>query len=370
MLGRWVHTSMAQQVIVGPGALGTMADTLRSLGLKRILLVTTEGRSGSDGGDRVRSALGRSMAATFDRVEPLVPATAVQEGVKILRGEAIDGLVSFGGGSVIDTAKALAFFSEHESGAPAAGFADRPVLPHVAVPTTLVGAAFSPTFSMIDPQSRRSTTAGGPTMAPSAVITDPELGADLPAELLADSIAASLAHGIESVWAADRTPEAEAIALAGLRRLAVAAPAAVAEPGDIEKRAALVDGAVLCARARQNAGDGLHHALSQLVAARASVPYGAAHAALLVATTRFTAEVVADSAEQIADALGQADTDCADAVASLLATLGPRRGLSDLGVDDEDLDAVARQSGSQRGVQIHPRPVGESDVRALLEDAW
>jgi maleylacetate reductase len=370
MIHRWVHTSIAQQVVVGPGAVTVLGDTLRMLGLKRVLLVTTEGRAQTEGCDRIRSALGRALAGTFDEVEMHVPASAVQAAARRLRDDMFDGLVSFGGGSVIDTAKALGFFSEHEAGAPAAGFADRPVLPHVAIPTTLVGAAFSPTFSMIDPQSRRSSTAGGPTMAPTSVLVDPELGADLPVELLVGTIAAAVAHGVEAVWAPDSTPETEAIALAGLSRLAVAGPVSTAEPGDIERRTPLVDGAVLCGRARQNAGDGLHHVLAQLVAARAQIPYGAAHAALLPVTTRFTAEVVPGPAEQIAGALGQPGGDVAEAVIALLGQMSPRRGLADLGVSDEDLEAVSRQAGSQRGVQVHPRPAGEADIRALLDDAW
>ena len=376
MVHRWVHTSIAQQVIVGPGAVTTMRETLKALGLRRVLLVTTPGRAESDGGERVRSAIGRALADTFDEVVADVPATAVQAAVRNLRGESFDGLVSFGGGAVIDTAKALAFFSEHESGTPAAGFADRPLLPHVAIPTTLAGAAFSSTFSMIDPQSRRSTTAGAPTMAPVAIMADPELGADLPAELLLGSIATALAHGVESLWAPDRTPEAEALAVGGLARLAAAAPAAMAEPGDVERRADLVDGAVLCGRARLNAGDGLHHVLARLVAARAGVSHGAVHAALLPVTTRFTTEFAPEAATAIIGAVGAADGadegegDAAGALADLLGRLGPVPGLSDLGVTDDDLDSVSRQAGSHRGVQVHPRPVGEADVRALLEDAW
>ncbi|MFP4513742.1 MAG: iron-containing alcohol dehydrogenase family protein [Acidimicrobiales bacterium] len=372
MLHRWVHTSIAQQVVVGPGAVTTIGEVLTMLGMRRVLLVTTRGRAGSDGGDRVRAAIGRGLADTFDEVVADVPTTAVQAAVANLRGEAFDGLVSFGGGAAVDTAKALAFFHEHESGTPAAGFADRPVLPHVAIPTTLAGAAFSTTFSMVDPQSRRSTTAGAPTMVPSAVLVDPELGADLSSELLLGSIATAVAHGVEALWTPDRTPEAEALASAGLGRLAVAAPDAMAEPGDIERRAALVDGAVLCGRARQNAGDGLHHVLVQLVAARAQVPHGPVHAALLPATTGFTTDVVPDAAAAISRALGHTGEpdDAGGAVSALLERLGPVQGLSDLGVGEDDLEAVARQAGSHRGVQVHPRPAGEADITALLEDAW
>jgi maleylacetate reductase len=370
MISEWVHTSLSQQVTVGPAALRAAPEVLRALGARRVLLVTTRGRVDSDVGEAVRRGLGRVLAATFDQVEPNVPAPVVQAAVRTLRSESIDAVVSLGGGAAIDTAKALAFFHEHESGTPAAGFADRPLLPHLAIPTTLVGAAFTPTFSMVDPHTRRSTSTGAATLAPAAVLVDAELGADLPVEVLRGSVAAALAHGVEALWAPDRDPEVEAVAAAGLRRVAGSAAAAVAEPGDVERRAPLVDGAVLVGRARQQVADGLQHVLAQLLAVRTGAPYGAVHAALLPVTIRFTVEAAPEAGTAIATALGEPHGDPAELMASLLARLDAPTGLEALGVTDDDLDAAARQAGAQRGVQTHPRPVGEADVRALLDDAW
>lgn len=369
MLGRWVHTSPAQQVVAGSGALDALPEQLKVLGVRRALLVTTRGRASSDGGDRVVRRAGRALASTFDAVEPDVSAAVVQRGVAALRAEGIDGLVSLGGGSAVDTAKAMAFFAEHESGSPGSGFADRPTLPHVAVATTLVGAPFTPTFSMVDPAARRSTSAGGPTIAPSAVLLDLELAADLPADLLATSATVALAHGIEAAWSPTSSPEARALALAGIDGLVRAVPAAVEEPGDVERRAAVVAAAALCGRSRQNSTDGLQQALAQLVGARGAVRHADAHAALLVVTTRFLADAVPDAdLTAVGAALGRPD-DVAGALDELVERIGARRRLADLGLTDDDLDAVARQAASQRGVQTALRPVGETDVRALLEDA-
>ncbi|MBK5221834.1 MAG: iron-containing alcohol dehydrogenase [Acidimicrobiia bacterium] len=369
MLEGWAHTSPAQQIVAGPSALDALPDVLRSLGIKRALLVTTKGRRATEAGERVVQRLARAHCATVDSVEVNVPAPSVQRAVAELRSSGADGLVSLGGGSAVDTAKALAFFAEHEAGAPGSGFADRPLLPHIAIPTTLVGAPYTSTFSMVDPHARRSTTTGGPTTTPAAVVIDLDVAADLPVSHLATSIAVALAHGIEAVWSATATPEAAAVGLAGLRHLAAAASGAVEEPDDLERRAAILTAAMLCGRARQNVGDGLQQALAQLVGARGAASHAAAHMALLVPTTRFLAEAVsAEVARSVAGALGGTD-DPADAVGALLDRLGGVPRLAELGVNDDDLDAVARQSGSQRGVQTAARPVGETDVRALLDDA-
>ncbi|MGY6502227.1 MAG: iron-containing alcohol dehydrogenase family protein [Acidimicrobiales bacterium] len=365
----WVHTSPAQQVHVGAGAIGSMGEVLKALGIRRALLVTTEGRAASDGGRRVQKAIGRALADTLDTVVPHVPTTVVQEAAASARRVGADGLVSLGGGSAVDTAKAVGFVLEREAGTPGAGFADRPALPHVAVPTTLAGAAYTGRFALLDPGSRRSSVAEGPTMVPSAVLVDAEMTADLDGPDLAGSIAMAIAHAVETMWSPQSTPEALALAEAGLRAIVAAGPAAVAEPGDIERRATLVDAAVLCGRSRQSVGDGLHHALAHLIAARAGVSAGAVHAALLPGTARFTFDVVDQVAERVAAALGEPGHDPTDVLVGLLGRMATPVGLAELGVDDETLDAVARQAGGHRGVQRHPRPAGEADVRALLDDA-
>ena len=73
------------------------------------------------------------------------------------RRDAVDAVVSFGGGSCADLGKAVCFFTEQEAGTPGASFADRPALPHVAIPTTYSGAELTPFFGMTDPATRQKT---------------------------------------------------------------------------------------------------------------------------------------------------------------------------------------------------------------------
>lgn len=368
MLEPWTHTAPAQQIVAGPRALDSLADQLRVLGVRRGVIVASSRVAASDVVDRITDRARRAIVGTVAVVEPHVPADAVQRAVSEVQALDADGLLSVGGGSTIDTAKASAFFLEHQSGVPGSGFADRPSLPHVSIPTTLVGAPYTSTFSMVDPGSRRSSTTAGPTLTPSAVLLDLEAFAEVPNELFARSIAVALAHGIEAAWSASSSPEARDLALAGLERLVTWAPAAVDDPDDLDHRAEVVTGAALCGRARQNSADGLHQALAQLVGARTQVGHAEAHAALLPHTTRFLSDAVPSAAHAaVTRALGGDDP--ADAVASLLERLGVRTTLGELSVHGDDLDAVARQSSSHRGVQTALRPVGEGDVRALLDDA-
>lgn len=377
---RWVHVAPAQQIAVGSGVVDGLPEIMRALGMRRIVVLTSPGRAASPTVERVVARLGRAHVATSAVAEPLVPATAVQRAVAEFRGTGADAIVAVGGGSAIDTAKAVAFFAEQEAGTPAAGFADRPVVPIVAVPTTLVGAGFTSSFAMVDPQSRRSSVAGTPTMMPAAVLADPEPLADLEPLDRSRSVAAALAQAVDVALSSETDPEGVALAVAAIASL-VRGIDGLADP-DPTALSPLLDGSVLAGRAMQASPDGLQRALVRLVAARSGAPWGAVHAALVVHTTRMVADVAPEPVvRSLTDALsdghaavdGPGRTRAADELPGLLAgvlqRLGTTDGLGSLGVSDDDLDAVARQSAAQRGIQRSPRPLGESDVRALLDDA-
>jgi maleylacetate reductase len=366
--GHWTHTSVAQQVVVGPSAVEGLSDVVRALGLRRVMVITTPGRAESEIGARVVQRLGRHLASTSTGVEPRVPANAVQQGVLEWRSAGADALLALGGGAAIDTAKAVAFFAEQEAGTPASGFADRPVIPVIAVPTTLVGAAFTGSFSMLDPHTRRSSVAGGPTTVPVAVLAELDPLADLDADGMFHSACAALAQAVDVAMDPASDPETRALSGAAIRAL-VAGLNEDDDEGPVSP--SLLDGAVLAGRAMQTNPDGPQRALVRLLSARTDAAFGALHAATVRPTTQMLADVVSDEVlGDLARALG------AEPGSALPAALGeviggdrPIVGLADLGLTDEDLDAVARQSTAQRGIQRAARPMGEADVRALLDDA-
>ena len=179
----------------------------------------------------------------------------------------------------------------------------------------------------------------------------------------------ALAHCIEAAWSPVRTPEAEAIALAGVARIVEALPAVVAAPDDLDARTRMLEGAVLGGRCLQNASMGVHHGLSQLLGGRTGIPHGLANAIVLPHAIRFNADVVPESIAALTTAAGGPD-DLADAVAALASGLGLPSSLFDVGVSDEDLQAVSRLSQSNPSVRANPRPVGEADALAILEAAF
>ena len=365
----WTHTGYAQRLHFGAGVVARLPEIVKDLGIRRALFVTTEGRAESEDGLRITKLLGRSIASRFTEVRSHVPTTLVQAAMQQARRDAVDGVVSFGGGSCADLGKAVSYFTEQEAGTPGASYADRPALRHIAIPTTYSGAELTPFFGMTDERTHTKGSGGGPTTAPIAVVYDPLLTLSMPARVSAETGMNALAHCIEVVYSPHRSPEAEAIALAGIRRLARALPAVVDDPEDVDARTDALAGAALAGRSLENATMGVHHGLAQLVGGRTGIAHGLANAVILPHAMRFNADVAPDEMQRIGEALGDPD-DAPSAVARLIERLGLPTRLRDCDVDEEDLDAVARMSQSSFAVQANLRPVGEADARAILDDAW
>jgi alcohol dehydrogenase class IV len=114
---------------------------------------------------------------------------------------------------------------------------------------------------------------------------------------------------------------------------------------------------------------GVHHGLSQLLGGRTGIPHGLANAVVLPHAIRFNLPAVPDELRRVGAALGDA-ADPAGAAARLVDRLGLPARLRDCGIEEEDLDAVARLSGGNGNVRNNPRPVSEQDARAILEQAF
>lgn len=364
----WTHTGYAQRIHFGAGASRRVAEVVREVGARSVLLVTSEGRLHSEAGERLVADLRRVLAGTFAGVRPHVPTTVVREAVEAARACGADGVVSFGGGSAADLGKAVCFFGEQQAGTPGTQYTDRPLLAHVSIPTTYSGAELTPFFGMTDEASRRKSGAGGPTSAPLAAVYDPLLTLDTPADVSAQTGMNCLAHGVEAAYSPSRTPEAEAVALACIERVATALPAVVDDPDDLAARSDMLAGAALGGRCLQNASMGVHHGLAQLLGGRTGIPHGLANAVLLAAAVRFNADAAPREVARIGAALGDPD-DPAGAVDRLRERLGLPAGLFACGVSEEDIDAVARMAPGNQNVQRNVRPVDEAAARLILADA-
>jgi alcohol dehydrogenase class IV len=367
---RFTHVGYAQQLRFGVGCCTESGGFLRALKATRVLLVTTQRRRASENGRRVADSLGAALVAVFDGVRSHVPESSVQAALELARGERIDAIVSYGGGSCADLGKAVCYFIEQERGAPGTSCFDRPAVPHIAIPTAYSGAEVTAHFGMTDEAARRKAGAGSATTAPGAVLYDPQVTLDLPPRASAETGMNALAHCVEAAWSPARTVEAEAVALAGAARIYRWLPAVCERPGDLEARSEMLAGAMLGGRALQNASMGVHHGLSQLIGGRTGIAHGLANAVILAHAIRFNADVVGAVTERLAAAFGRSDGDAAAAVDALRARIGLPAQLSQCGVTREDLAVIVELAVGNANVGKNPKKVSQADARAILETAY
>jgi maleylacetate reductase len=318
--------------------LEALAPLLAELGIQRPLLISS-----------ARWAeLQLPVAERFHGVRPHAEVAAVREAAQ--RAQAVDGLVALGGGSAIDSAKAVGA----ETG-----------LPVVAVPTTYSGAEWPPFFGMRDPE--RGIKGGGSGAPPVAIVYEPRLTLDLPRGESGGTALNALAHCAEALYVSGRNAEADRDALEGARLIGEALPVVLADGHDLEARTTLLRGAMHAGAALASAGLGLGHAMAQALGGRYGISHGAANALCLPPALRFNQQVAAAEIARFGEALGVKDP---IARTEELARLSGFERLRDLGVPEDELDQVAEAAAVRRGAQDNPRPATPAEIAELLHNVW
>jgi len=340
----------ARIVRFGAGALAELGDVCGEAGIARPLLVTTRRGAGT--------VSGLPVVETFDGVLPHVPVETVRAAAERVRGAGADGLVGLGGGSAIDTCKAVV--------AELAAGGMEPLPRVVAVPTTYAGAEWTSYFGMLLAPGRKG--GGGDERArPVAAIYDPELSLGLPLAATVGTAMNALAHCAEAFYHPDGNAAAERHAETGATAIGYALPLVVERPDGIYGRTRLLEGAMRAALALAESGLCLGHAMAQALGGRYGLPQGSTNAVCLPAALRFNAVAVPDAVARFAQALG---VDDAPARVEELARLGGFCRLRDLGVPEGDLDEVAEAVVGRRGALENPRPVTAAEAAELLRSVW
>jgi alcohol dehydrogenase class IV len=315
--------------------LAAYSDLLRELGISRPLLITTPRWL----------ALQLPAAKTFDGVEPHVPSRTVEAASAAAEG--CDGLVAVGGGSAIDTAKAVSVR------------ADVPVL---SIPTTFSGAEWTRGFGILEEATRTKQGGGGARIE--GILYDSELTRSLPRDQTVGTSMNALAHCAEALYVEGHNDEADREALAGAALISAALPQ-VLESGDAHKE--LLEGAMHAGAALAGAGLGLAHAMAQALGGRFGIAHGGANALVLAPALRFNEPVASEEIARFAAAMGVRN---APSRVEELARLGGFERLRDLGIPEDELPAVAEAAAVRPGARANPRKASPDEIADLLRTVW
>jgi alcohol dehydrogenase class IV len=336
-----------ERVVFGAGSVARVGDELDRLGALRAVVVTGRTLSTSALLDRLTGALGGRCVQVFAGARQHVPASAAADLSRVLDATRADCVVSFGGGSPIDAAKAAVHLQLTGSSGAAGG---PPALPHVAVPTTLSAGEFTAVVGITDDASRVKHATVDSRLAPRVVVLDPELTAETPAWLWAASGMRAVDHAVETLYATAQHPVAASQAAAALALLARHLEPSLDATAGLAHRVTCQTAAWMSVQGLAYAGLGLSHALGHQIGPRWNVAHGVTSCITLPHAMRAIARKRPDRFEAIAGALRlpfhadhptAAAMACADAVAELVARLGLPSRLSAVGVPHGELEGVA-----------------------------
>jgi maleylacetate reductase len=381
--GRVVFSHM-EEVLFGQPAAPAIAALAKDA--QRVLLMVsgTLNRE-TDEIDKVRRALGNRCVGVFDKMPPHTPRSAVIVAAEQAREARADLIVTIGGGSITDAAKAVQLCLANDVRAPEAIDALRPVkgadgtlgpppgnaptVRQISVPTTLSAGEFSAIAGVTNERTKVKELIRHPDIIPRAVVLDPAMTVHTPEWLFLSTGIRAVDHCVEGICSNEAHPYADAQALRGLALLTQGLPRVKADPADLQARLDCQLGSWLSmAPLASGVPMGASHGIGYVLGAVFDVPHGHTSCIMLPAVMRWNKPVNAERQALVASAMGHPGEYAADVLDAFIAGLGMPRSLSAVNVGMAEFDRIAEQAMGTPWVPRNPRRIdGPAQVREILE---
>ncbi len=338
-------TQRSHRVIFGQSVNDVLRNEIASGALGAYALIATAGMTRRFEGLATLDVLA-SRTGTFSSAVPHVPEEVAQRALDTVRACGAAQILAFGGGSSLDTAKAVSHWLR---------------LPITAVPTNFSGSEVTWNFGLTSNGVKRTVL--DPHVLPKTVIYDPSLLSTLAPHVAASSGMNAIAHAIEGLYASNANPLSRASALAGIRSLVSGLRAR--QDGVPHANARCLAGSWLCAEVLSQVGMGLHHRICHVLGGTFGLPHAATHAVILPHAIEFNYEY-APALAALNDLFGRQSL--AAGLAAFSRDLGVPRSLRELGLPDRELAQTARLALATP--LSNPRPVTVADVQDILGNAF
>ncbi|MBJ7405296.1 MAG: iron-containing alcohol dehydrogenase [Bradyrhizobium sp.] len=369
-----------EEVVFGHPAADAIVAQMDRLGTRRaFLMVSGTLNRQTDEIAKIRQALGARCAGLFDAMPAHTPREAVIAAANAAREADADLIVTVGGGSITDGAKAVQLclangitdidgidrIRVHGGVAPDM---TAPTVRQVSVPTTIAGGEFSAIAGVTDRKANVKQMLRHPLAVPRATILDPALTVHTPEWLFLSTGIRAIDHCVEAICSRETHPYADAQSVKGLAMLADALPRVKANPSDLDARMDAQIGTWLSMGAL-SAGVpmGASHGIGYVLGAAFDVPHGYTSCVMLPAVMRWNARDNAERQMIVAAAMGYPGHDAADVLDAFIRSLGMPRSLADVRVSPEHFDAIAEQAMRTNWIPRNPRTIeSPADVRDIL----
>ena len=366
----------------GPGARKELPGVVARLGYKKALVVTDKGLMKFGVAKQVLDVLDGAGIPyeIYDDVKPNPTVTNVQNGIKACKAAGADFIVAIGGGSSMDTAKGIGIvvnnpeFSDIVS---LEGVADtkKKSLPIIALPTT-AGTAAETTINyvIIDEVNQKKMVCVDPNDIPAVAIVDAELMYSLPKSLTAATGMDAMTHAIEGFITKAAWEMSDMFEIKAIEMIYKYLPIAVSEPTNPVGRDGMAVAQYIAGMAFSNVGLGVDHGMAHPLSALHDVPHGVACAMLLPVVMRFNAPAAKEKYAEIAKACGvyedgmtidEAVEAACKAIEDLSKLVGIPQHLTDLGITEKDIPALANQAIADVCTPGNPRDVTLEDIVEL-----
>jgi choline dehydrogenase len=368
--------SVPTRLVHGPGAVNGLAEELTALGVSRPMLVTDPGVVAAGLTDRVLPQL--DGAVVFQDVRPNPDIELVDRAADAYREAGCDGVVGLGGGSSLDTAKAVGVVAAHGGSIARYEWGRDPIEhripPLVAVPTTAGTGSEVTLWAVITDHDRKLkfNVGGTPLIGAHVALIDPELMLGLPPAVTAATGMDALSHAVECYTCDYHQPFADAVALHAIELVARWLRIAVHEGGNLEARTHMAHAATLGGMAYGTESAGAAHAMSQSAGGVHDCPHGALTARVLGPVCEYNVPASPERYARIAQGLG-VDTAGMDTLEAAQAGVEELYRLTDdvgipslqeLGFSVDEIPMLARMAFEDPQTHGNPREV---DVAAYTE---
>jgi maleylacetate reductase len=377
--GRVVFGAMDEVVFGRPAADAVVAQMDRLGATRAFLMVSGTLNRESDEIEKIRESLGSRCVATFDAMPPHTPREAVIAATEQARSADADLIVTVGGGSITDGAKAVQLCLANDVSTvddidkirASKGVAppmNAPRVRQISVPTTIAGGEFSAIAGVTNARTKVKEMLRHELVMPRAAILDPAVTVHTPEWLWLSTGIRAVDHCVEGLCSREAHPYADAQALQGLSMLAQALPRVKQNPGDLDARMDCQIGTWL-SMGPLSAGVpmGASHGIGYVLGAVYDVPHGYTSCVMLPSVMRWNRDGNAERQALVSAAMGQPGKDAGDVLDGFIRGLGLPRSLQDVRIGPEHFDRIAEQAMATPWIPRNPRKIDRSaQVREIL----